>query len=441
MYETLGSYSGTAIKYKGVSYSYDDLCGQILDYKNTVSSIIKDGNCVVLNSDYSFYSIALFIALSQLNIVIVPIIDSSTDEYQSKIDACQPNTIIKITEKGVLNFEEISETKKISDEFDEITKTGSGLVLFSSGTTGKPKTMLINLNNLISSFKKPRKQSKLSFLVFLLFDHIGGLNTLLNCLNNGSVIVIPTARNPSSIIDLIFKDRVNVLPTSPTFLNLMLLDENFDPDKLSSIKLITYGTERMPETLLKKINMALPRVKLMQTFGTSETGILKTTSKSSDSLFFKIDDPDRETKVINGELFIRSKTGIKGYLDHDNSNFMDDGWFATGDLVEESEDGYLRVIGRKNDVINVGGLKVMPSEIENVINLVDGVIDASVYGAENIITGNMVCCKIVKKEGYDSKALKVSIRKFCKLKLESYKIPSKFIFEENLRFSNRFKKL
>ena len=83
----------------------------------------------------------------------------------------------------------------------------------------------------------------------------------------------------------------------------------------------------------------------------------------------------------------------------------------------------------------------MPSEIENVINLVDGVIDASVYGAENIITGNMVCCKIVKKEGYDSKALKVSIRKFCKLKLESYKIPSKFIFEENLRFSNRFKKL
>ena len=179
----------------------------------------------------------------------------------------------------------------------------------------------------------------------------------------------------------------------------------------------------------------------MQTFGTSETGILNTTSKSSDSLFFKIDDPDRETKVINGELFIRSKTGIKGYLDHDNSNFMDDGWFATGDLVEESEDGYLRVIGRKNDVIYVGGLKVMPSEIENVINLVDGVIDASVYGAENIITGNMVCCKIVKKEGYDSKALKVSIRKFCKLKLESYKIPSKFIFEENLRFSNRFKKL
>ena len=163
-----------------------------------------------------------------------------------------------------------------------------------------------------------------------------------------------------------------------------------------------------------------------------------------------VNNPENYKEYVSKVKSVVEKFGGEYLVRGGEMNIIEGDWpnernigikFATGDLVEESEDGYLRVIGRKNDVINVGGLKVMPSEIENVINLVDGVIDASVYGAENIITGNMVCCKIVKKEGYDSKALKVSIRKFCKLKLESYKIPSKFIFEENLRFSNRFKKL
>ena len=114
--------------------------------------------------------------------------------------------------------------------------------------------MLINLSKMLSTFSKPKKQSKLTFLVFLLFDHIGGLNTLLGCLNNGSPIVIPDKRDPSDIINLIDKNKINVLPTSPTFLNLMFLDDAFDLQKLSSLRLITYGTERMPQILLEKIN-------------------------------------------------------------------------------------------------------------------------------------------------------------------------------------------
>ena len=74
-----------------------------------------------------------------------------------------------------------------------------------------------------------------------MFDHIGGLNTLLNCLISGTTFVIPYDRNPSTVISLIYKYNVNVLPTTPTFLNLMMMDESFNSLKLNSLKLITYG--------------------------------------------------------------------------------------------------------------------------------------------------------------------------------------------------------
>ncbi|WP_047734623.1 AMP-binding protein, partial [Vibrio parahaemolyticus] len=101
---------------------------------------------------------------------------------------------------------------------------------------------------------------------------------------------------------------------------------------LKSLRMITYGTEAMPESLLLRLKAALPRVKLLQTFGTSETGIAQTSSRSSSSLEIRFDDPNQEYKIVDNELWLRSKTQILGYLNHDMSSFSDDGWFQTGDL-------------------------------------------------------------------------------------------------------------
>ena len=237
------------------------------------------------------------------------------------------------------------------------------------------------------------------------------------------------------------KNKVNVLPTSPTFLNLLLMDESFESNKLKSLKLITYGTERMSDLLLKKLNSLLPNVKLLQTFGTSETGILKTISKSSESLYFKIVDQQMEFKVVEGELFLKSKTSVSGYVNHDNKNFKKDGWYATGDLVEQDAEGFMKIIGRKNKVINVGGLKVLPSEVEEVINSIEGVYESTVFGQENIITGNIVCAKVYSdlQELDALKDLKSQIKKTCRKKLDKYKIPIKIFFKE-LRINERGKK-
>jgi acyl-CoA synthetase (AMP-forming)/AMP-acid ligase II len=274
-----------------------------------------------------------------------------------------------------------------------------------------------------------------------MFDHIGGINTLLNCLSMGATLTIPIDRNPDNICELIEKTKINVLPASPTFLNLILIGRSYDKFDLSSLLMITYGTETMPLSLLDKLKHIFPKVKFLQTFGTSETGIAKTTSLSSTSTFVKIDDPDQEYKIVNSELWLRSKTQILGYINHSNENFTSDGWFKTGDLVEEGEDGFIRIIGRTKEVINVGGEKVMPAEVESVILELPWVKDCVVMGQINIISGQMVFAEVYINDDVNPIIAKKDIRKYCQSKLEAYKVPAKIKIVDSINFTNRFKKL
>jgi acyl-CoA synthetase (AMP-forming)/AMP-acid ligase II len=220
----------------------------------------------------------------------------------------------------------------------------------------------------------------------------------------------------------------------------MCISNVFDVFDLSSIKMITYGTEAMPESLLLKLKDKLPRVKFLQTFGTSETGIMKTSSMSSSSTFLKFDDPNQEYKIVNGELWLRSKTQVLGYINHSNESFTEDGWFMTGDLVEQTDDGFIKIIGRSKELINVGGEKVLPAEVESVIMELDFIEDCIVKSEKNSITGQMVCADVVLKEGFDFKNEKLKIKKHCIQKLDPFKIPVRIREIESVNFTNRFKK-
>jgi acyl-coenzyme A synthetase/AMP-(fatty) acid ligase len=138
---------------------------------------------------------------------------------------------------------------------------------------------------------------------------------------------------------------------------------------------------------------------------------------------------------------LKSKTQIIGYLNSSMNSFTNDGWFKTGDLVETTDDGYIKIIGRNKEIINVGGEKVLPNEVESMILSIPEIEDAMVYGKENIITGQTVVCDVVLKEDIKSKEIKIIIRKYCKDKLASYKIPTKVNIVEKTNFGNRFKKI
>ncbi len=428
----------TAVIFKEQEYSYGALYGRICEDCKRVCETFRKGAVVAVVSDYSFESIALFFALHENRNIIVPITTKVQAEIDDRIAAAGCDYYVTMTEG-----QWTATKREVSEEPHQLIRQlqdggHSGLILFSSGSTGKPKAMIHNLDNLIDTYKDKRGK-RLVFLIFLMFDHIGGLNTLLNCLAMNVTMVFPDSREPDHVAHLIETYKVNILPASPTFLNLMLIGECPSRFDLTSLRMITYGTEPMPESLLVKLKDAFPRVKFLQTFGTSETGISATSSYSSTSTFLKIDDPNTEYRIVNGELWLRSKTQIMGYLNSSMERFTDDGWFRTGDMVEE-KDGYIKIVGRNSDIINVGGEKVLPSEVESVLFQMPHVSDCVVYGENNPITGQMVVAKILYDGDIKLSELKKLVVEFCKDKLTRYKIPAKVIRMSESEFTERFKK-
>ena len=303
-------------------------------------------------------------------------------------------------------------------------RKAAGLVLFSSGTSGQPKAMVQDLSALLATYAE-RHPNGLPVLALLGFDHIGGLNTLFGALAAGAPVVVPASRAPADVATAIANHRVAVLPASPTFLNL-LLAAGVTAD-LSSLRVITYGTEPMPESLLARLKATFPQVRFIQTFGTSETGITHTVSPEAGSTFLRFEDPNLEWKVVDDELWLRSRTQIAGYLNASNERFTADGWFRTGDKVEQGPNGTLRILGRMGEMINVGGEKLMPAEVESVVLGVPGVDDCRVRGEAHPLTGQTVAVDVVSFTT-DQEALRSAIRIACRERLARHKIPTRVTF-------------
>jgi len=427
-------------------YTYADLYNQVdYYYKQIVENKITSSKIIVLLSDYSFKYISLLLALYQNGNIIVPITTKIEREKDMMISQVPVDFFIKIQQDNRLNIIENGIAHEVDEQKIELLnnfkkQSKSGLVLFSSGISGKPKSMLHDFESLVEVKNNQRKRA-LRFILFLLFDHIGGINTMLHILNSGGTMVLTDSRDPSHIAELIEKHKVNILPTTPTFLNLFLLSDILSNYDLSSLRLITYGTEPMPDSLLIRLKKKFQFVRFLQTFGTSETGVFNVISKTN-STSIKIDDSIVESKIVNSELWIRSKTQILGYLNHNQASFTKDGWFKTGDMVEEQEDGFIKIMGRFNEVINVGGQKVLPVEVESVLIKSENISSCRVYGVQNDITGQVVMADVVlnSDKGMSKGEARKILKQTCYDALEEYKIPVKIKFVDEIKINRRFKK-
>ena len=427
-----------AIVSESIKYSYSDLDLEVAAVLTKIKEEnISSGETVFLLSDYSFKAIAWLLALYENKNIVVPITSLVEKEISERINVVTVDVVVNLRLDTISRVDENKERHDIIKKLNIENK--SGLIIFSSGSTGKAKAMVHDMDNLVSVYMNKRIR-RMTFMVFLMFDHIGGINTLFNCLATGATVVIPSKREPEEVIRLIDKYKVQILPTSPTFLNLMLMSGTLDKYDTSSLRMITYGTEVMQDSLLKRLKESFTRVKFLQTFGTSETGIMKSSSKSSTSTFIKLDDPDQEYKIVKGELWLRSKTQVLGYMNHSMESFTEDGWFMTGDLVEQDGE-YIKIKGRLKEVINVGGEKVLPAEVESVLLSHPYIKDCTVHGEINPITGQSVIANVVVNEGLDKKLIKKELKSFCKYNMEAYKVPTKFKFVEANEYTDRFKKV
>lgn len=353
---------------------------------------IAAGDVVALVGDFDPESISTLLRLIDRQAILVPLTEATCAQHDYFLDAALVDVVVRgntVTRLAKDRRHPLIETL--------CSQNHAGLVLFSTGTTGRPKAILHDLTRFLKRFETPRPT--LRTLNFLLFDHIGGLNTLLHTLFNRGTVIAPRSRSVKDVLAMLDEHRVEVLPTTPTFLRMLLMSGLVPARIPRTLKIITYGTERMDQPTLDALCALLPGVDFRQTFGMSELGIVRVKSRARDSLFMRIGGEGVETRTQDGVLQIRSATRMLGYLNA-SSPFDDQGWYDTGDLVEE-EDGYYRVTGRTTEVINVGGLKFMASDVERAALTFEGVELAKAESRANPITGQHVELLVQPRAGAD----------------------------------------
>jgi acyl-CoA synthetase (AMP-forming)/AMP-acid ligase II len=427
-----------AIVWHDRTYAYGWLRERVLEWGRRLGAEgVAAGAVVAVDADFSPNAAALLLALIEHRAVVVPLTASVARKRDELLTVAEVETVVAIDAADSVSF--AHRGVRASHTFYRTLRArgSAGLVLFSSGSTGKSKGAVHDFTALLDKFRARRKAQRT--IAFLLYDHIGGVNTLLHTLaNQGTVITVPD-RTPDAVLGAVAKHRAAVLPTSPTFINLVLLSEAWTRHDLTSLALVTYGTEPMPEVTLRRFHELFPAIVLQQTYGLSEVGILRSKSRDSISLWVKIGGEGFETRVVDGMLQIKARSAMLGYLNAP-SPFTDDGWFLTGDAVDVDGE-FLRILGRRSEMINVGGEKVYPAEVEGVLETMTNVVEATVYGERNAITGQIVCATVVVSAPEEAADLRRRVRAYCEGKLQPFKIPVKVRVASGSLHGERFKKL
>ena len=400
----------------------------IIDSHSLDLSEIRRGDVVAIIGDFNPSSIKSLIKLIDKGAIVVPLTQETKNHHEYYFETALVDVIIEGNELK----------RRIHDQRHEYLEKlraleHSGLILFSSGTTGQPKAILHDFSTFLKRFETRRAAYRT--INFLLFDHIGGINTLFHTLFNQGVVVAPAARTVDSILLTCCKYDIEVLPTTPTFLRLMLISGAVPAKVPNSLQVITYGTEIMDQSTLYDLCKLLPNVDFRQTYGMSELGIFRVKSEARDSLYMKAGGEGIKIREIGGVLQIHSNSRMVGYLNAP-SPFDSEGWFDTKDIVEFKND-YFKITGRVSDAINVGGLKFVASEVESVAITFPNVSLVKVLAKQNPITGQHVELVVqpTNSEFFDKKAL----MEYLKERLQPHMVPKR-IHIDVVQVGHRYKR-
>ncbi|MBG9589667.1 fatty acid--CoA ligase family protein [Cytobacillus firmus] len=331
----------------------------------------------------------------------------------------------------------------------ELEEDDTAVILYTSGTTGKPKGAMLTHKNLYSNAKDVSDYLHMNendrVITTLPMFHVFCLTVALNApLMNGATILIDPKFSPKEIFRLAKKYEPTVFAGVPTMYNFLLQYEDGNPEDLKSLRLCISGGAAMPVALLhgfeKKFNVIVS-----EGYGLSEA--------SPVTCFNPLDKPRKagsigqsimnvENKVVNelgeevsvgevGELIVRGPNVMKGYykLPEETAATIRDGWLYTGDLAKRDEEGYFYIVDRKKDLILVGGYNVYPREVEEVLYNHREVVEAAVLGVPDPNLGETVKCYVVTNNPQLTEEL---LLVYCAEHLARYKVPSSIEFLEEL---------
>lgn len=427
--------------------TYADLVNRIDRWRVELSALgIRAGDRVGLVAEFHLETVALLHALLESACIIIPISDDNQGVLEERLDLARATHLITIPrgrEEDPRSFV-FRERAPSSATIHPLLRTlmdrgGAGFVIFTSGSTGKGKAVLLDHARMTARYRD-KAGAGYRTMLFLKFEHIGGLDALNSVILGGGTIVAVASRQVKEVCEAIERHGVEVLPTTPTFLTMLLMSKLHLEHDLSSLKIIAYGSEVMPPSTLAGLRRALPRVELRQKYGLSELGVLSTKSKDAGSSWMRMGGKDFQLKVKDGILWIKSEQAMLGYLNADNP-FDEEGWFNTGDRVEVDGD-YYRILGRESEIINVAGEKVFPAEIEAYLLTLDNVRDVVVRGKKSPVIGHLIWAEFLLDSEEDPSEFKKRIAGKCREHLPPYKVPRLITIAEGEGFMGaRFKKM
>lgn len=311
----------------------------------------------------------------------------------------------------------------------ELGNLETNWVIPTSGTTGLPKLVSHTLKSLTRTVNSNTQKGR-EFRWGLLYSmtRYAGLQVFLQSLIGGSMLIMTKSDDSlSEKIESLATSECNALSATPTMWRKILM---LPEAKSLNLKQVTLGGEASDEHVLKALNVRFPESRVVHIYASTEAGVgfVVTDGKPGFPLSY-LDTPpsDIEIKISSdGILYLKNRHSTQTYIGSEKKLSEDDGFVCTGDLVELKDERYL-FLGRENGAINVGGNKVQPEEIENVILGYPGVKLASISAKKSSITGSLVVADIVMEDELDAestKSLKVDIKKYCKNKLTDFKVPA-----------------
>ena len=383
---------------------------------------VRAGDVVVVPAEEHLDSLAWGFGAAAAGAVLAPL----REDRRCEADSWRTHFEIgwRVHESGLVRDQRGSNSDRATKFLTELRGRGHpGLILSTGGTTGTPKLVLHDLAVLMATFSVKAGRNWRT-LPLMRFDHIGGLDMAWRAIAGGQTLVKPPATiTPESVAEAIEAFRAEVLPATPSFLNLLLLSEAHLTHDLGSLRIVPYGAEPMPGGLLGRLRAALPCAEFVQRFGTSETGSLPIISGGA-GLRLNPEKAGYDWKIVNGELWVLSPCRAIGYISGESDGFDDSGWYRTGDIAEHLADGSIRVLGRRVELINVGGEKVLPAEVEGVLLSHPLIADCRVGPESNAVLGQVVAAEVVWL-GPESDAVEVkrAIHEFAESRMARHKLP------------------
>ncbi len=310
--------------------------------------------------------------------------------------------------------------ESMEDLISALCVSASHIVIFTSGTTGQPKQVEHTVSTLTRAVRVGEWHADDRWAYAYNPTHMAGLQVFFQAFENKNTLVNVFHLSRSEVYQCIEKYSITHLSATPTFYRLLLPYEKAYP----SVRRVTLGGEKSDQSLYGTIHKIFPMAKINNVYASTEAGTLFASRGDS----FQIPEAFRDKfRVEDGELLIH-----RSLLGESDSFLFDSDYYHSGDMIEwvDAEKGIFRFKSRKNELINVGGYKVNPGEVEAAINSMEGVCQSLVYGRPNSVLGNILCAEVQLEGGTSLNEL--DIRRYLQTCLQDFKIPRRIKFVETI---------